>query len=545
MSLWSSFKNPNSSEKNDTFEGQGKLTALDRVQAVIEFDLQGNILTANDNFLNAIGYSLDEIQGRHHRMFVEEAVANGPDYQQFWDKLRRGEFEAGEYKRIAKGGREIWIQASYNPILDESGRPVSIVKFATDITAQKLKASEASGQIDAINKSLARIEFELDGTIIDANDNFLGAIGYSLGEIRGQHHRMFVEESLANSAEYREFWENLRVGRFQAGEYKRLAKGGREIWIQASYNPIFDASNRPIKVVKFATDITAEKELQNNVQSVLADAARIMGAVAEGDLTQRMPSYGDKRFDELTNAINTSTSNLSNTVTDINRVAAGVDSGSSEISLGNTNLSERTESQASSLEETAASMEQITDAAKQNAESALEANNLAIDALKHAKKGGSVVKDAVVAMDEISEASTKISAIIGVIDEIAFQTNLLALNASVEAARAGEQGRGFAVVASEVRNLAGRSATAAKEIKNLIRDSGDKVEEGSRLVNQSGETLDDIVNGVKKVTDIVGDIATASDEQSGSIEQVNVAVRGMEQMTQQNAALVEEAAAAQ
>ena len=226
---------------------------------MIEFELDGTIVNANENFLNAVGYELDEIRGRHHRLFVEPEYAESAEYRQFWEKLAAGEFQAAEYKRIAKGGREIWIQATYNPIFDSRGKPSGVVKFATDITDQTLKTADYKGQMEAIGKSQAVIEFELDGTIRYANSNFLSAMGYTIDQIRGEHHRMFVEPDYADSAEYAAFWKSLAAGEFEDGVFKRLAKGGREIWIRASYNPIFDPDGRPVKVVKYASDITAQK----------------------------------------------------------------------------------------------------------------------------------------------------------------------------------------------------------------------------------------------------------------------------------------------
>jgi methyl-accepting chemotaxis protein len=244
-------------EKIRSMEADGKIAAIHRAQAVIEFDMDGSIITANDNFLGVIGYSLAEIQGHHHRMFVDPVERDSAAYRAFWDSLNRGDYQSASYKRIGKDGREVWILATYNPILDERGKPFKVVKFATDITAHKLKSANSDGQIEAIEKSQAVIEFRMDGTIVSANQNFLDAVGYTLGEIKGRHHSMFVEPSERSSADYAEFWANLNRGNYQSAEYKRLGKGGREIWIQASYNPILDLNGKPFKVVKYATDTTA------------------------------------------------------------------------------------------------------------------------------------------------------------------------------------------------------------------------------------------------------------------------------------------------
>ncbi|MBI4692774.1 MAG: PAS domain S-box protein [Gammaproteobacteria bacterium] len=523
---------------------QGQIDAINKSQGTIEFALDGTVQTANDIFLGLLGYSLADIKGRHHSLFVEPAYANSPEYARFWEQLRRGEYSAGEYKRIGRGGKEVWIQASYNPIFDLNGKPFKVVKYAADITEQKVRNAEIAGQLQAIDKSQGVIEFTLDGTVLRANDNFLDALGYQSSEIVGRHHSMFVDPAYVSSQEYKSFWSKLGRGEHDAGVYKRIGKGGREIWIQASYNPIFDASGRPCKVVKFATDITAQKRYQMTVEEILRATSTVMTGVAEGNLTQRIEAEYDGEFAALKSAVNDSVAQLKNIVGEINEGAASINTAAREVAKGNVELSARTEEQASSLEETAASMEEMTATVQKNAENAQEATRLAISARDLASVGGTVVSRAVSAMAEINQASRKIADIIGVIDEIAFQTNLLALNAAVEAARAGEQGRGFAVVASEVRNLAQRSATAAKEIKALIHDSAEKVTEGSKLVDESGATLGEIVVAAKKVSDIVEEIASASMEQSSGIQQVNKAVAQMDQTTQQNAALVEEAAAA-
>jgi len=455
----------------------------------------------------------------------------------------------------------------------------------------KRRLAELEAVHSAIDKVQAVIEFALDGTILTANENFLGTMGYTLAEIQGKHHSVFVDSAYRDSLEYRRFWDNLRAGKFDAARYRRFGKGGREVWIQASYNPLFDPSGKPYKVIKFAIDVTAQVKAQqaldaavqetqsvvqatlegasdrristaeksgqlaalagavnsliDNVLSAVGETRQVVQAAIEGQLTQRIAEDRKKgHFRVLAEAVNSFINNMMVVVGEMRRTAVEVESGASEISRGNTNLSQRTEEQASSLEETASSMEQMTSTIKQNADNAAEANQLAADARTAAESGGHVVSQAVTAMQGINSASSKIADIIAVIDDIAFQTNLLALNAAVEAARAGEQGRGFAVVATEVRNLASRSAGAAKEIKALIQDSVVKVAEGSKLVDRSGATLNEIIVAVKKVSDIVAEISAASQEQASGIEQVNRAVTSMDEATQQNAALVEQAAAA-
>jgi methyl-accepting chemotaxis protein len=262
----------------------GQVAAIRKSQAVIEFAMDGTILDANDNFLKALGYRLEEIQGQHHSMFVEPAFKQSNEYREFWAALHRGEYQAAEYKRIGKGGREVWIQASYNPILDPDGKPFKVVKFATDVTEQKLRNADYSGQVAAIGKSQAVIEFKMDGTVLTANDNFLKTLGYRLEEIQGRHHSMFVDEAYRQSYEYKEFWAALNRGEYQAAEYKRIGKGGKEVWIQASYNPIMDLNGKPFKVVKYATDITPQKQALN---AMLADAALLSQAAVEGKLATR------------------------------------------------------------------------------------------------------------------------------------------------------------------------------------------------------------------------------------------------------------------
>ena len=525
-------------QKRESANFAGQLAAIHKVQAVIEFDLQGVVRDVNDLFLRALGYQRDEVIGKHHSMFVEPGYAASAEYRDFWRRLAEGRHDSGEYKRLGKGGREVWIQASYNPILDASGKPWKVVKFATDVTQQKLQNANFAGQIAAIGKSQAVIEFDMNGVVLSANDNFLNAVGYRREEIVGKHHRMFVEPAYAASPEYAAFWQRLNAGQFDAGEYRRQGKGGRELWIQASYNPIFDLNGKPYKVVKYASDITVQKR-------AFIELMRVIEALSRGDLTtsvQGADFAGD--FARLRDQLNGSFGALTKLVTQISDVAFAINTAARDISEGNQNLNQRTQEQASSLEETASSLEELTVTVKQNAENAAQAAELAAAAQHSAESGGKVVHEAIAAMAAITDSSRRVADIISVIEQIAFQTNMLALNAAVEAARAGDQGRGFAVVAAEVRNLAQRSATAAKEIKALIQDSQEKVAQGAKLVNASGATLTEIVGSVRKVTSIVGEIDNASAQQSSGIQQINQAVTQMDQNTQQNAALVEEASAA-
>ncbi len=526
-----------SKSKIDQNEGvKSRLNAVDRSFAMIEFDLDGTICTANENFLSVMGYRLEEVVGQHHRIFVDPAEAASPGYAEMWQNLRAGQFTASQFKRLGKGGKEVWIQASYNPILDSEGKPIGVIKFATDITEQKSAATDAAGQMAAISRSQAVIEFTVDGTILTANDNFLGAMGYRLDEIRSQHHRTFVDPEYAASQAYQDFWASLARGEFQAGEYRRVGKGGKEVWIQATYNPVFDDHGKPIKVVKFATDITAFKHAINALGSGLQQ-------LAEGNLRASIDTEFPSELDTLREAFNCSLEQFKDLVHQIRSAVGEVDTAAREIASGTGDLSNRTEKAAANIEETAASTEEMTATVKQNAENANDANQLADDANRTAIRGGEVVEQAVTAMSGIEGSAQKITDIIGVIDEIAFQTNLLALNASVEAARAGEAGKGFAVVAQEVRQLAQRSAQAASDIKALIQNSNGQVKNGVDLVNRAGEALNEIVGSIGKVAGIVQEISSASQEQASGVQEINQSITSMDEMTQQNSALVEQSTA--
>lgn len=420
-------------------------------------------------------------------------------------------------------------------------------------TAQHLRELEA--QIAAMDRSQAVIEFKLDGTILHANANFLNALGYTAAEVVGRHHSMFVPPAEAGGAEYRDFWRDLNRGEFVARKFLRIGKGGKECWIQASYNPVLDEAGKPYKVIKFATDLTeaenersrSEAERQQSTEeqnAVVADLADSLKRLAQGDLTARITAQFNGRYQQIKDDFNAAIDSLREAMSAITASTGGLRAGSDEIATASDDLSRRTEQQAASLEQTAAALDEITATVKRSADGAKQASAAASGARVDASRSGDVMRDAVAAMGEIEQSSGQITNIIGVIDEIAFQTNLLALNAGVEAARAGDAGRGFAVVAQEVRALAQRSAEAAKEIKGLIASSTSQVERGVRLVGDTGQALAGIVGKITDIDALISEIAQSSQEQATGLNEVNTAVNQMDQVTQQNAAMVEQATAA-
>ena len=512
------------------------LEALGKSQAIIEFEMDGKILSANENFCRTLGYRRDEITGQHHRLFVDASEVNTVEYREFWARLNRGEFDQRQYKRIGKGGKEVWIEASYNPVM-RGGKPYKVIKIATDITAIKLKAAEDAGKLAALSRSQAVIEFSPEGDILTANENFLSALGYNLREIEGRHHSMFCDTDYARTDAYRRFWERLRGGEFIAEEFLRIGKGGAKVYIQASYNPIFDTNGRVFKVVKFATDVTERVE---NVHALAAG----LNALASGDLTAGLQKIFIPSLEQLRSDFNATLEKLRDTLATISQNARTISASSNEVREASDDLAKRTEQQAASIEETAAALEEITTTVVDSSRRAEEAGRLVARTKESAQQSGEVVCSAIAAMGEIERSSREISNIIGVIDDIAFQTNLLALNAGVEAARAGEAGKGFAVVAQEVRELAQRSAKAAKEIKALINTSGHQVANGVELVGKTGVALQEIVSQVQEINTNVVAIVEGASEQALGLKEINIAVNTMDQGTQQNAAMVEETNAA-
>ncbi|MGZ3865545.1 MAG: methyl-accepting chemotaxis protein [Bacteroidia bacterium] len=620
-------------------EMKGVITAIDNSYAYIEFNTDGNVIKANDNFLKTMKYSSDEIMGKHHRVFVDRSITSSADYSNFWADLRNGKVHSGQFKRQDKNGNDIYLQAVYSPVLDTTGKVIKVIKIATDITEEKEAAAQmqreidarmasvdtacivsetdlkgyityvndkhcevsqysreelvgsnqnivrhpdmpkevfkemwatigkgkifkglvknrkkdgtpyyvdgvftpvlgkdgkpvkyigiryditqqtyeklaAEGIVSAINTSFAFIEFDTKGNVVTANENFLKTLEYNLDDLKGKHHRMFVDREYANSIEYSRFWEDLAAGRVHAGEFKRISRSGREVWIQAVYSPIKDDMGRIVKVVKIATDITSQKEAAISTEKAASEVSRVVEALAGGDLTQRynLDSKGDLKL--MGDSLNTALGNLNGLLGNISQISNLVASSAEELltkgeQMKNTTqevasatqqMAEGAQQQAQQTDESSKLMEGVLKSANEMGKKAEVINQAAERGQKSATEGLSTIRKVVDNMTEIlSSASTtsgsinvlaqrseEIASTLSVITDIASQTNLLALNAAIEAARAGEAGRGFAVVAEEIRKLAEGSRKSAIDIEKVIRE----VQKDVSAAGKSIETME-------------------------------------------------------
>jgi PAS domain S-box-containing protein len=516
---------------------KAKLTALNTISAnVMIADAKLNITYMNDAVRGLLQEAESDLKKELPRFDMATLIGANIDIFHKNPAHQRGMLTAlrSQHKAtIYVGNRAFDLLVT--PIKGGDTVKGFVVEWAN--AKERLLNLDYQNQMEAISRVQAIIAFTPEGEVLTANQNFCDALGYRLDEIKGRHHSMFVDKAYVASDDYRQFWENLRAGKFQAAEFVRYGKNGKRVVINASYNPIFDEKGKVAKVVKYAMDVTERVYAVDTIGEAL-------NRVAGGDLTVSIDRAFAADFEALRKNFNEAVSQLNNTLTSVARSAEMIDSGSREMSHSASDLSKRTEQQAASLEETAAALDEITVNVKNASQRAEDARVATQEADKNASHSGQIVADAVGAMDRIEQSSGQISNIIGVIDDIAFQTNLLALNAGVEAARAGEAGKGFAVVAQEVRELAQRSAQAAKEIKDLIRNSSNEVTTGVKLVRETGEALRTIQDRIVAINDHMQAIASSAREQSTGLSEVNSAVNQMDQMTQQNASMVEESTAA-
>jgi methyl-accepting chemotaxis protein len=516
-------------------ELEGQMGAINASTGYVEFSPDGTVLKANELFLKAVKYSSHEVEGKHHRIFCDTAYGQSREHDQFWSNLRDGVAQIGEYRRRAKDGSDVWLQANYTPVKDEKGNVIKVITLATDITEQKIRNMDFQGQLEAIGRSNAVIEFNMDGTVISANDNFLRVTGYTLSEIRGKHHRMFVSAELAKSAEYRAMWDTLNRGEFIVGTFTRFNKRGEEIYIQASYNPIVDLEGRPVKVVKYALDMT--------------EVIRVIKAMSNGDLSRRCDTSVDnggltaeinKTLDILGSVLSNITQGadvvakssdlLQKKTNDMKRNTTEVSTAISQMAKGAQDQASRTDESSKLINHVMASsndMEKKANLINKAAERGLESSNQGMKTVKILVNNMNGIKDSAgqtaQSINVLTRRTEEIGRTLNVITDIASQTNLLALNAAIEAARAGDAGRGFAVVAEEIRKLAEDSRKSAVEIEKIISDVQKDTQAASKAIDAMESSVKEGNKSSTEAEVIFQEIARSSEETFSASKEIQTA----------------------